>query len=85
MPQDYKTSQESHQNLNITKSLQLVNNSLYLFNKLIKILPQHTEIEQNRERLVAKFSTAEKNCKGFRRLGRSKIGKTLNIHGKICR
>ena len=39
----------------------------------------------NRERLAEIFSTAEKNCKGFMRRERSKIGKTVNIHGKICR
>ena len=53
---------------------------------MVKILPQHTEIEQNRERLIVKFSTAEKNRKDFRRRERSKIGKDCqHIHGKNCR
>ena len=34
------------------KSLHSVNNILSSFNKLVKILPQNTEMEQNRERLV---------------------------------
>ena len=72
--QNYKTSQGSHQNLNMTKSLQRVNN-----------IPssQHTKMEQNRKRLVVKFSTLKKNRTGFWRRERSKIGKDL--HGKICR
>ena len=32
-----------------------VNNILYSFDKMVKILPQHTEIEQNRERLIVKI------------------------------
>ena len=32
-------------------------------------------MEQNRERLLQNFSTAEKNRKGFRRPERTKIGK----------
>ena len=63
--QNYKTSQGSYQNLNMNT----------INNKTIKTLPQRTEIEQNRERLLQKFSTAEKNCKGFKRRERSKIGK----------
>ena len=66
--QEYKTSQGSYQNLNMTKSLQGVNNIPFSFKKPIKILPQRTEMEQNHERLLQKFSTAEKNRKGFRRL-----------------
>ena len=58
-----KNSQGSYQNLNITRILQLVNTI------------NNTEIEQNRERLLQKFSTAEKNLKGFKRRERSKIGK----------
>ena len=33
-----------------------VNNILYSFNKIVKILLQHTEVEQNRERLYCKNS-----------------------------
>ena len=61
---DYKTSQGSHQNLNMTKICSWL---ILLIIKTIKILPQRTEIEQNRERLLQKFSTAEKNRKGFKR------------------
>ena len=49
------------------KSLQSVNNILFSFNKPVEIPPQRTEMEQNREQLLQKFSTAEKNRKGFRR------------------
>ena len=60
--------QGSYQNLNMTKSLQGVNNILFSFNNPDKILPQCTEKEQNLERLLQELSTAEKNCKGFRHL-----------------
>ena len=37
-----------------------VNNILYSFNKMVKILTQHTEIEQNRERLYCNNSAVLK-------------------------
>ena len=39
----------------VVSDAQKVNNILYSFNKMVKILMQHTEIEQNRERLIAKI------------------------------
>ena len=39
----------------VVSDAQKVNNILYSFNKMVKILPQHTEIEQNLERLVEKI------------------------------
>ena len=39
----------------VVNDAQKVNNILYSFNKMVKILPQHTEIEQNRERLIVKI------------------------------
>ena len=58
----------------MTKSLQLDNK---LIIKSIKILLQRTEIEQKRERLVAKILH-------WLRQEQSKSGRTVNIHGKIC-
>ena len=45
---------------------------------MVKILPQHTEIEQNRKRLIVKIQQV---------LGGNdpKSGKTVNRHRKICR
>ena len=65
--QNYKTSQGSHQNLNMTKSLQRVNN-----------IPssQHTKMEQNRKRLVVKFSTLKKIERVFGVGKDPKLGKT---------
>ena len=40
---------------------------------------------QNRERLLQKFSTAEKNRKGLGVGNDLKSGETVDIHGKICR
>ena len=81
--QDFQTSQGSYQNINMTKSLQLGDNVLFAFNKLVKILPQN---EKNRERLLQKFSTAEKEIVRVLYVGNHpKSGKTVNIHGKICR
>ena len=59
----------------MTKSLKRVNNILFWLNKPVKIVPQHIEKEQNCERLLQKFSTADKNRMGFRHRERSKIGK----------
>ena len=39
---------------------QKVNNIFYSFNKMVKVLPQHTEIEQSRERLIVKFQPFRK-------------------------
>ena len=52
----------------------MVNNILFSFNKPVKIPLQHIDMKQNRERLLQKFSTAEKS-KGFRRRERSEVGK----------
>ena len=32
-----------------------LNNILYSFEKMVKLLPQHAEIEQNRQRLIVKI------------------------------
>ena len=39
----------------IVNDAQKLNNILYSFNTMVKILPQHAEIEKNRERLVEKI------------------------------
>ena len=39
----------------VVNDAQKLNNILYLFEKRVKLLPQHAEIEQNREGLVAKI------------------------------
>ena len=39
----------------VINDAQKLNNILYSFNTMVKILPQHVEIEQNRERLVEKI------------------------------
>ena len=39
----------------VVSDAQKLNNILYSFEKMVKLLPQHAEIEQNRERLVVKI------------------------------
>ena len=41
-------------------------------------------MEPNRERLLQKFSTAEKIVRVLSVGNDPKLGKTVNLHGKIC-
>ena len=63
----------------------MVNNILFSFNKPVKIPLQHIDMEQNRERLLQKFSTAEKKVRVLGVGNDPESGKTVDIHGKICR
>ena len=53
---------------------------------MVKILPQHTEIEHNRARLIVQNSALLNKIVRVLGVGNDpKSGKTVNIHGKICR